>query len=134
MPIIQILIGAIICLAVVIAYMALMIHRLKVRHAENLKRTITTQRSVIKGQIAEQLYPMMPNCKFLPSDMRFIGHPIDFIIFNGYTDAKDDGGDITEIIFADIKTGSATLSAHQRKIKQAIEEKRVRWETIKLPG
>ena len=90
------------------------------------------QRSVIKGQLAEQLYPASGACPYLPSDMRFLGHPIDYIIFDGLTTAKDGNGDFTEIVFAEIKSGSSKLSPHQAKIKRAVEDGRVRWETIHL--
>lgn len=94
--------------------------------------SVNTSRSVIKGQLAEQLYPMLAGCKYLPSDMKFFGSPFDYIIIDGYTDAKDDSGEIREIIFADIKQGNSRLSAHQKKIKDAIEAGRVRWETIHI--
>ena len=70
---------------------------------------------------------------FDPSDARFIGAPIDYLIFDGYTAVKDDKSEqpIT-VILADIKTGNATLNKTERKIKEAVEAGRVRWETIRL--
>jgi predicted Holliday junction resolvase-like endonuclease len=108
------------------------ISNLEFRYAENAKKSLSTQRSVIKGQLAEQLYPLAVDCPYTLSDMKFIGMPIDYIIFDGYTLCKDGEGDIKEIIFADIKTGKATLSPHQRAIKDAVNAGRVRWETINL--
>jgi predicted Holliday junction resolvase-like endonuclease len=102
------------------------------RVEKETKRANTTQRAVIKGQIAEQLFPLSISCAYFPSDMKFMGMPIDYIIFDGYTDTKDGEGEIREVIFADIKTGNASLTKTQRSIKKAIEEGRVRWETIHL--
>jgi predicted Holliday junction resolvase-like endonuclease len=34
------------------------------------------------------------------------------------------------VVLADIKTGNASLSRTERKIKEAVENGRVRWETI----
>jgi predicted Holliday junction resolvase-like endonuclease len=69
---------------------------LKEQHQQALKeaknRSLDGSRAVIKGKIAEQLAPVLPNFKYLPSDARFIGDPIDYVIFNGYTDIKDNGG------------------------------------------
>lgn len=96
------------------------------------KASTSKSRSTIKGQLAEQLYPLLPGCAYIPSDMRFIGSPIDYLIIDGYTDAKDDGGEIKSIILADIKQGSAQLSRHQRKIKEAVEAGRVEWRTIRI--
>jgi predicted Holliday junction resolvase-like endonuclease len=100
-----------------------------------LQQTIgekNTQRAVIKGQLAEQLAPLLPGFQFHPSDFRFLGQPIDFIVFDGLTDAKDGGGEIAEIVLGDIKTGNARLSPHQLKIKNAVMEGRVRWATIRI--
>jgi predicted Holliday junction resolvase-like endonuclease len=96
------------------------------------RESLSKSRSTIKGHLAEQLYPLLPNCPYITSDMRFMGMPIDYIIFKGYTEAKDNGGEIEEIIFADVKQGSSRLSSHQNKIKAAIEAGRVRWETIQI--
>ncbi|MHA2116443.1 MAG: Holliday junction resolvase-like protein [Candidatus Thorarchaeota archaeon] len=36
------------------------------------------------------------------------------------------------MVLADIKTGNAKLNRTERKIKEAVEAGRVRWETIRL--
>lgn len=93
----------------------------------------TAQRATIKGHLAEQMYPLLTeSCPYTLSDMRFMGMPVDYIIFDGYTDCKDGDGHIREIIFADIKSGQAQLSKTQRSIRDAISAGRVRWETINL--
>ena len=89
-------------------------------------------RATLKGQIAEQIAPMLPGFPFHPADFRFIGHPIDFLVFAGLTHAKEGLGDIHEIVIGDIKLGNARLSRHQQMIKRAVEEGRVRWETIHI--
>ncbi|MFW9957604.1 MAG: Holliday junction resolvase-like protein [Candidatus Odinarchaeota archaeon] len=91
-------------------------------------------RYVLKGKIAEHMVPLLSDIfKYDPSDARFIGAPIDYLIFDGYTAVKDNNSDdpIT-VILADIKTGNATLNRTERKIKEAVESGRVRWETIQL--
>ena len=91
-------------------------------------------RYVLKGKIAEHMVPLLTDIfKYEPSDARFIGAPIDYLIFDGYTRVKDGGSEepIT-VILADIKTGGAKLNKTERKIKEAVEAGRVRWETIHL--
>jgi predicted Holliday junction resolvase-like endonuclease len=91
-------------------------------------------RYVLKGKIAEHMVPLFSDVfPFDPSDARFIGAPIDYLIFDGYTAVKDGNSErpIT-VILADIKTGNATLNKTERKIKEAVEAGRVRWETIRL--
>jgi predicted Holliday junction resolvase-like endonuclease len=91
-------------------------------------------RYVLKGKIAEHMIPMYKDVfKYDPSDARFLGAPIDYVIFDGYTAVKDGNSDepIT-VVLADIKTGNAKLNRTERKIKEAVEQGRVRWETIHL--
>ena len=96
-------------------------------------RSIDGSRAVIKGKIAEQLAPILPDFKYLPSDARFIGDPIDYIVFNGYTDIKDNGSsDINlEIVLLDIKTGQASLSVLQEAIAKAVNSGKVRFEVVR---
>lgn len=105
---------------------------LDIAHAVNLKKHVEQSRNVLKGKISEELFPILKDCPYLPADMKFFGSPIDYVILNGYSEAKDNGGDFQEIIFADIKTGNARLSSHQKKIKKAVQDGRVRWETIRM--
>jgi len=91
-------------------------------------------RATLKGRVAEQIVPFLVEFKYDPSDARFIGSPIDYVIFDGYTDVKDRrvNRPIT-VILADVKTGkSAELSPEQRRIQEALDNKRVKWETIRL--
>jgi predicted Holliday junction resolvase-like endonuclease len=91
-------------------------------------------RVVLKGKIAEHMVPLLGDIfKYDPSDARFIGAPIDYLIFDGYTRVKDDNydGPIT-VILADVKTGGARLNKTERKIKEAVEQGRVKWDTINM--
>ena len=91
-------------------------------------------RYVLKGKIAEHLVPLLRDIfKYEPADARFIGSPIDYLIFDGYTAVKDGSSEspIT-VILADVKTGDAKLSKTERKIMEAVESGRVRWETIRV--
>ncbi len=98
------------------------------------KEILDKSRAGIKGRIGEQIVPFIKQFKYNPSDARFIGSPIDYVIFNGYTELKDNKKrkSIT-VVFVEVKTGEkASLTYLQRKIKRAIEEKNVKWETIHL--
>ncbi len=103
---------------------------------EGAIRRDAAQRSryVIKGKIAEHMVPMMSDIfQYNPADARFIGAPIDYLIFDGYTEVKDSHTDppIT-VVLADIKTGDAKLSRTERRIKEAVDSGRVKWETIRV--
>lgn len=65
---------------------------------------------------------------FNPRDARFIGSPIDLIVFDGVSDKKDK----IDIYFIEVKTGNSALSQTQKKIRDAIEAHRVYWIPISL--
>lgn len=95
--------------------------------------SLSNSRNAIKGRVSEQLLPLLAGLQYSPGDMRFIGSPIDYIIFDGYDEAKENSGQIKTIILADVKRGSrAKLSPIQLKIKAAVDALRVRWETITI--
>ena len=98
------------------------------------KRSVNTSRAVLKGKMAEQLAPIMPEFRYLPSDAKFLGDPIDYVVFDGYTDFRDGDGvaEDIEVVLIDIKSGGARLSKGQQAIAQAIREGRVRFETIRI--
>lgn len=90
--------------------------------ADSIKR----QRSILKGQAMEQLAPFI-HPDYQVKDYKFMGDPIDYVIFSGMSEKNDD----IEIIFMDIKTGTARLTKIQKQIKEAIEEGRFRFELFK---
>jgi predicted Holliday junction resolvase-like endonuclease len=94
------------------------------------------QRASVKGKITEQIISLFKGDVFPyePADARFLGAPIDYIIFDGYTRVKDEkSSDNIAVVLADVKTGSGKLTPEQNRMKKAIEEKRVEWRTSELP-
>ncbi|MFP4345699.1 MAG: Holliday junction resolvase-like protein [Anaerolineales bacterium] len=91
-------------------------------------------RAVLKGKMAEQMAPLLPGFDYLPADARFLGDPVDYVIFDGYTAVKDDGatGDALEVVIIDIKRGRTGLSAGQRQIARAVRDGRVRFEIVRI--
>ncbi|MFN0088421.1 MAG: Holliday junction resolvase-like protein [Blastocatellia bacterium] len=94
---------------------------------ERLIRDDAIQRSqsVTLGKITEHLVPHLPNFNYNPKDARFIGSPIDFIIFDGLSD--EDEGQIREIVFIEIKTGASSLTRRERLVREAVRAGRVKW-------
>ncbi|MGE8544456.1 MAG: Holliday junction resolvase-like protein [Acinetobacter johnsonii] len=102
--------------------------------AQAQKRSVNTSRAVLKGKMAEQLAPIMPQFEYLPSDAKFLGDPVDYVVFDGYTDLRDGEGrpEDIEIVLIDIKSGGARLTKGQVAIAQAIQDGRVRFETVRI--
>ncbi|MFC2007557.1 Holliday junction resolvase-like protein [Chloroflexota bacterium] len=93
--------------------------------AKVAKVAITQSRAVLGGKFTEQMAPYLPEFQYDPTEARFIGSPIDLIVFPGLAQ-----GDPREIIIMEIKTGNSQLTAPQKKIRQLIEDGMVRWELI----
>ncbi len=114
------------------------IAELQLEHQQALsqaqKRSVNTSRAVLKGKMAEQFAPILPEFQYLPSDAKFLGDPVDYVVFDGYTDLRDGQGsaDDVEIVLIDIKSGGARLTKGQQAIAQAIQQGRIRFETIRI--
>ena len=91
------------------------------------KDAVKRSRSVINGQMIEQVAPFLPDFPCNPSDARFVGKPVDFIAFKGLSDEE-----IEEIQFIEVKTGQSTLSEREKQIKKAVKEGRVRYIEYRL--
>jgi|WetSurMetagenome_2_1015567.scaffolds.fasta_scaffold756681_2 predicted Holliday junction resolvase-like endonuclease len=92
------------------------------------KDAIMKSRAVLGGQFSEQLAPFLPDFKYLPTECRFVGKPIDMIVFKGM-----DEKNINEVVFVEVKSGKAKLSEHEKNLKETIDKKRVRWEEYRIP-
>ncbi len=88
---------------------------------------LARSRRVLKGQAAEQLAPLTGDFPYLANDSRFLGSPIDYVVFDGLSDSDE-----LEVVFVEVKTGAAKLSERERRVRQAIENGRVRWEELRL--
>jgi predicted Holliday junction resolvase-like endonuclease len=114
------------------------IAELELEHQQALisaqKRSVNTSRAVLKGKMAEQMAPIMPEFQYLPSDAKFLGDPVDYVVFDGYTDLRDGEGraEDIEVVLIDIKSGGARLTKGQQAIAQAIRDGRVRFETVRI--
>ena len=88
---------------------------------------INRSQSVILGKVTEHLIPFHQNFPFNPKEARFIGSPIDMIVFDGI---ENEG--VVDIYILEIKTGKSTLSKRQRLIRDAVENGRVTWRELNV--
>jgi len=96
----------------------------KRKKSANVNAEITTK-SVNIGKNLEKIFPTFKDFKWDLPDARFLGDPLDLIIFNGLSK-----GEIDSINFVEIKTGKSPLNPHQRSIKHAVNEKKVSYKVI----
>lgn len=99
---------------------------------ESQKR-IGQSKAVILGQVAEHFAPFLPGFPWNPKDARFLGAPVDYIVFDGLNDQSASPPEIRNVIICEIKTANATLSASERAIRDAVAAGRVRFEVIRIP-
>ena len=99
------------------------IRKLKSAYKANRADAIKRSKSVINGQIVEQLAPYLPNFPGNPADAKFLGKPVDFISFSGLAENNK----VDEILLIEVKTGKSELSSREREIKKAVKEGRVRY-------
>jgi len=91
------------------------------------KDAIDKSQSVTMGKMTEHMVPYLPGFRFNPSDARFIGSPIDFVVFDGLGD-----GEVRKIVFVEIKTGASNLSTRERNVRNAVQDKNVEWLEVKV--
>lgn len=93
---------------------------------EHRKDAVMKSRAVLTGQFSEQLAPYFPDFPYNPNECKFIGKPIDFIVFKGLDNKENPK--IDEIVFVEVKSGKSKLSKFEKSVKEAVEDKRVRFE------
>lgn len=88
---------------------------------------ISRSQAVVTGKVSEHLAPYLGDFPYNPKDVRFIGSPVDLIIFDGL-----DEGRVRGVVLVEIKTGSSSVSARQRQVREAVREHRVSWLELRL--
>lgn len=108
--------------------------RWKLEAAKEIRKdSVNRSRFTLKGKIAEQMAPLLPEFGHLPADARFIGSPVDYIIFDGLSEVSDEKGGAIRIVLMDVKHGGACLSGNQRAIKKAVEAGEISWQALRIP-
>jgi predicted Holliday junction resolvase-like endonuclease len=102
----------------------------RTREEESIRSdAVKRSESVTRGKITEHLVPFFPLFPYDPRDARFLGSPIDLVIFDGLSE-----GGIREIVFAEIKTSrNPSLSRREREVRECVNERRVRYTLLQVP-
>lgn len=99
---------------------------LKKRRKLATEKAEITAKAVNVGKNLEKILPAMKDFKWELPDSRFLGDPIDLVVFSGLSHGKVDS-----ISFVEVKSGNARLNNHQKCIKEAIDEGRVSFKVLK---
>jgi predicted Holliday junction resolvase-like endonuclease len=111
-----------------IAFLWFLIWRVGYTRAVRLDAVQRSQ-AVTAGKVFEQLVPYLPGFAFNPKDARFLGSPVDFVVFDGLND-----GAVRRVVFVEVKTGGAELSRRERQVRDAVEARQVAWVEIRAGG
>lgn len=102
---------------------AALFFRWKARYTKEIRRdAVQRSQAVITGKVSEQLLPYLPGFAFNPKDVRFLGSPVDFVVFDGLA-----VGHLERIVFVEAKTGEAELTGRERQIRDVVTARRVEW-------
>ncbi len=99
------------------------------KNSEQIIRTksVSSSRRSLVGKFIERFIPFLKKLPYEPSDMHFLGQPVDYIVFQGLHEDK-----IEKVIFVEVKTGQSKLTKREKSLKETIEKKRVGWKEINI--
>ncbi|HLC37145.1 MAG TPA: Holliday junction resolvase-like protein [archaeon] len=80
-----------------------------------------SSQSVKYGKMTEQWLPFTESFPFNSEDFKFLGMPVDGIVF-----------DENKLVFVEFKTNKSSLNAKQKKIKELVENKKVEWFELRM--
>jgi predicted Holliday junction resolvase-like endonuclease len=88
--------------------------------------SVKQSQAVISGRVYEQLLPYLPGFPFAPRDVRFLGSPVDLVVFDGM-----DAGQLKRVVFIEVKTGQAGLTSRERQLRDVVRTGKVEWLEIR---
>lgn len=96
-------------------------------------QSVAISKGTTRGLAAEHLAPFFPEMveQFAPGDWRFLGTPVDFVVFDGLGEEA-----VSRVVLVEVKSGrKGGLSTRQAALRAAVNAGAVRlqWLTIKGP-
>jgi predicted Holliday junction resolvase-like endonuclease len=100
----------------------------KVRYTANVREdAVQRSQAITAGKVHEQLLPYLPDFPYNPKDVRFLGSPTDLVVFDGLAE-----GQVKRVVFLEVKTGGAGLTARERSVRDAIQAREVEWLEVRV--
>lgn len=91
------------------------------------KKSVAQSRSSILGEVSEKIMPLLPEFPYHTKDLVFLGKGVDYVVFDGLS-----CGNLKEIIFLEIKSGTSQLNKNEQLIKDYLCSYPVRYEVMRL--
>ena len=115
-----------IVIGIVVAWLYFLVWKLRYSAAIR-ENAVQRSLAVTAGKVHEQLVPYLPEFGFNPKDARFLGSPVDLVIFDGLA-----AGEVKRVVFLEVKTGGAPLTTRERQVRDVIEAREVVWAELRL--
>jgi predicted Holliday junction resolvase-like endonuclease len=117
-----------IAVGLLVAWVYILIWRLRytaIIRADAVQRS----QAVTMGKVHEQLIPYLPDFPYNPKDVRFLGSPIDLVVFEGLAEGR-----VERIVFVEVKTGGAGLTSRERCVRDVVQAREVEWAELRVAG
>jgi predicted Holliday junction resolvase-like endonuclease len=89
---------------------------------------VKRSQSVTRGKITEHLIPYFPDFPYNPKDARFLGSPVDLVVFDGLSEDS-----VREVVFIEVKTArTPSLSRREREVRDCVQDRRVSYRVLQL--
>jgi predicted Holliday junction resolvase-like endonuclease len=119
---------------VVVALVAALRH-LKKSIPDTLERAREEEREAFRkrsapmlvGNAVQHYVPFLEEFPYHPSDARFLGGLIDFVVFDGLTN-----GEVRAVIFVEVKKGNQAPSKRQRQVEKCVQDGKVDFITLQV--
>ena len=100
----------------------------KARYTAQIREdAVLRSRAVTSGKVHEQLIAYLPDFPYNPRDIRFLGSPVDLVVFDGLAE-----GEVRRIVFVEVKTGRAGLTHGERCVRSVIQAGDVEWAELRV--
>jgi predicted Holliday junction resolvase-like endonuclease len=88
---------------------------------------VQRSQAVTVGKVHEQLIPYLPAFPYNPKDVRFLGSPIDLVVFDGLAEGR-----VQRIVFLEVKTGGSSLSTRERSVRDVVQAGEIEWAELRV--
>jgi predicted Holliday junction resolvase-like endonuclease len=100
----------------------------KLRYTAGIRQdAVQRSQAITAGKVHEQLIPYLPGFPYNPKDVRFLGSPIDLVVFDGLAEGR-----VRRIVFLEVKTGRSDLTGRERCVRDVVEAREVEWAELRV--
>jgi len=94
---------------------------------------VDTERSTLKDRVGGELAQQMEPFPFVPADTRFIGNPVQFVVFDGHTEVKDRSAEtLRGVVFVSVNDDASAGNADRELVEECVAGGRLSWLTLSM--